>query len=128
MTSSNKISKISNPFKKRNVETEALTPAVLSPAPLDPLPPLRTFVVHLFLPGMEIKDSIKTIYAHGYDFGDNGSIAFIVVFYNTVLGPQPVKMQAPQFIFAEGTWLSVEEVHHDFPRVESDVELSVEGR
>lgn len=124
---SQKISNIRNPFKKRNDEMAVATPTVITPAPLDPLPPLRTFVVRLFIPGLDAVET-KTIYAHGYDFGDNGSIAFIVVFYNTAIAPEPVKMQAPQFIFAEGTWLSVEERHLDFPRIESDVELSVEGR
>jgi hypothetical protein len=115
-------------FKKKNPEREpdTLAEAINGPVMLEPLPPLRTFVVRLFIPGADAIET-KTIYAHGYDFGDNGSIAFIVVFYNTVVAPQPVKMQAPQFIFAEGTWLSVEERHLDFPRVEADVELSVEG-
>jgi hypothetical protein len=113
-------------FKKKNPEPEKLAEITNGPVMPEPLPPLRTFVVRLFIPGADAVET-KTIYAHGYDFGDNGSIAFIVVFYNTCVGPQPVKMQAPQFIFAEGTWLSVEEKHLDFPRVESDVELSVEG-
>lgn len=120
-------SKVTSSFKKRNPEPEALTPEVLSLAPLEPLPPLRTFVVDLFFPGEVLGLKKQIIYAHGYDFGDNGSIAFIVVFYNHQVGPQPVKMQAPQFIFAEGTWLSVEEKHLDFPRAESDGGLSIEG-
>jgi len=114
-------------FKKKNPEPEALVPEVINPTPLDPLPPLRTFIVKLFVPGADAVET-KTIYAHGYDFGDNGSMAFIVVFYNTQVAPVPVKMQSPQFIFAEGTWLSVEEVHHDFPRVEADGGLAVEGQ
>jgi hypothetical protein len=113
-------------FKKKNPEPEKLAEVINGPVMPEPLPPLRTFVVRLFIPGADAVET-RTIYAHGYDFGDNGSMAFIVVFYNTCVAPQPVKMQAPQFIFAEGTWLSVEEKHLDFPRVESDVELSVEG-
>lgn len=104
------------PFgKKRNPDPEPKQQGLMKQAELvgpserQQLPDIRTFILTQYDAETGARKQ-RTIYAHGFDFGEDGVIAFITFFYL----PNGAKVSTPRYTFNGSAWEEIEEVRADF--------------
>lgn len=102
--------------KKRNPDPEPKQQGLMKTGELvDPqserqqLPPIRSFILTQY-DAQTGEKTQRTIYAHGFDFGEDRVIAFITFFFL----PNGKMVSTPRYTFNGDAWEEIEEVRADF--------------